>query len=108
MIKLKFILAGWAIAVTVFAGIVFITNFAMDFSTYQSIFEGNYETPWYSPNWFKEPYTNFKLSEHEKEAVFYVTTNACGSQIWLVKEVKIGDKAYWTTEQRMEITNFIH
>jgi hypothetical protein len=104
MSKLKYILFGWLIALSVFIMMVFVINFATDFSTYQSILEGNYKIPWYSQNWFKEPYTNFRLMGHE--ATFYLTTNACRSQVWLVKEIKINDKTFWTTDQRIEITNF--
>lgn len=81
--------------------VCFIISFSWDFCDYQSIAEGTYKTPWYSENVLRQPYTNFRIACNHSE--FKVETNACGSQIWLVKETMIGDKAYWTVKFRVNI-----
>lgn len=81
--------------------VVFLISFIQDFCDYQSIAEGTYKTPWYSRNVFRQPYTNFRVACHNSE--FNVVTNACGSQIWVVKDTMIGDKQYWTVLIRVNI-----
>ena len=82
---------------------IFIINLAKDFSTYQSIMEGTYDTPWYSQNWLREPYTNFRLSFYP--SLFHIATNADHSQIWIEKEKKVGNKTFWTIDYKMQMTN---
>lgn len=96
-------LFGSLIAIAIFTMMILMTNFLVDFSNYQEIFKGSYETPWYSQNWLKEPYTNFKLFGYP--ATFYVTTNGDASQIWIVKEKRVGNKIFWTVDYRMWLTN---
>lgn len=72
-----------------------------DFYEYHSIMGGTYNTPWYSESILKQPYTNLRLAFHHSE--FKVETNACGSQIWVVKETKVGDKNFWTARIRVNI-----
>lgn len=85
---------------TVFFGVWFL-NLGKDFFDYQSIMEGNYETPWYSPNWFSQPYVNIRLAQFE--ATYEMTTNAAGNQMWVVKKVKVGDKEFWTIDYRYDL-----
>jgi hypothetical protein len=104
MSKPKQILFGLCIAVVISTCTIFITNFAMDFSTYQSIMEGTYETPWYNQHWFIQPYTNFRLSHYP--SIFNITTNGDNSQIWIEKEKKVGNKIFWTIDYRIPMTNY--
>lgn len=101
----KQIFFGLCIAVVVSTTVVFITNFLTDFFTYQSIMEGTYETPWYNQSWFREPYTNFRLSQYP--SAFYLATNGDQSQIWIEKEKKVGDKIFWTVDYRIPMTNYM-
>lgn len=70
----------------------FIISFGHDYYDDRSIMADDYKTPWFSENVFRQPYTNIKLAFYTSE--FSVVTNACGSQIWVVKEKQVGDKRY--------------
>jgi hypothetical protein len=78
-------------------------NLGCDFCQYQSILEGDYNTPWYSQSWYDEPYTNFRLLEQPSK--FYITTNGDNSQIWIVKEKSVGGKRFWTIDYKIQMTN---
>ena len=62
---------------------------------------GSYKTPWYSRNWMLHPYTNFRLAL--SPARDYWTTNAVGSERWLLREVLVGDVEFWTILQRAPV-----
>lgn len=68
---------------------------------FDQIKKSNYQTPWYSNSWLEMPYTNFKLSGMPVRE--YWTTNAMGSERWLVREVEFDGKIYWTTLERLPI-----
>lgn len=80
---------------------IFSLNFIDDFSKYQSVMEGDYNTPWYNPNWRSSPYTNFRLSQHE--ARYKIQTNAVGDEMWIVKEITVGNKRFWTIDYRFSL-----
>lgn len=81
--------------------LLFIMNGVGDFCEYQHIINGNYKTPWYNSNWFVEPYTNFRLSQYKSH--YEVKTNYIGNQLWIVKEIKVGDKEFWTIDYRYDL-----
>lgn len=61
----------------------------------------SFKTPWYSSSWLKSPYTNTRLALHKSSE--HWTTNAVGSERWLVREVVVGDVIYWTTLERIPV-----
>lgn len=71
-------------------------------SDFHRIEKSTYKTPWFSTNWLVMPYTNFKLSGLPVKE--YWTVNAVGSERWLVREVELNGKTYWTTLQRLPIS----
>lgn len=81
---------------------VSMLEFITDFFSYQSILEGTYNTPWYSKNWLEEPYTNLRLIGAPTRV--YATTNAIGSQMWIVREKTVGTKKFWTIDYKLNIT----
>ena len=63
----------------------------------------NYSTPWYSSNWIEQPITNLYLSFHDSRE--YTTTNAIKSEVWRVREVRVGKSVFWTTLERKPISS---
>ena len=90
----------WGILVTFILGI-FVS--VKDFVNYQSIMERSHKTPWYDKSWVRQPYTNFRLSRYP--STYYITTNGIKSQMWVVKETKVGNKDFWTVDYKMELVN---
>ena len=60
-----------------------------------------YPTPWFSSNWLEEPVTNVYLAFHESRE--YTTLNAIKSEIWRVREVRVGHSVFWTTLERKPV-----
>ena len=69
---------------------------------YFSIQQGTYTTPWYSTNWIKQPFTNAML--FWRPSTEYWKPNGTETEMWHVREVKIGNLTYWTTLERVPIT----
>jgi hypothetical protein len=104
-ILINAVLIPLVIGLFVATTLIFVTNFITDFHEYQSIMEGTYETPWYNQSWFREPYTNFRLSQYP--SAFHLATNGDQSQIWIEKEKKVGYKIFWTIDYRIPMTNYM-
>lgn len=85
-------------ALALLAGLLALPD-ALEF--YQLI-RGTYKTPWYSTSWLRQPFTNARLAMLPSQE--YWTTNAIGTERWLVREVQFGDVVFWTTLQRIPLT----
>lgn len=95
------ILIAWSILFGSIFSFIAVMTVGADFLDYQSIMEGNYESPWYNPNWFVQPYTNYRLSQYKP--AYEISTNAAKNQIWIVKKIKVGDKEFWTVDYRYDL-----
>lgn len=72
-----------------------------DAIAYHDQASSDYRTPWYSTSWLEQPYTNLRLLA--QPASEYKTRNAIGTEQWLVRDVKVGSKTFWTILQRKPI-----
>lgn len=64
---------------------------------FHAALESPYQTPWYSTNWLKQPYTNLRLSLLPQREFW--TENATHTERWFVREVVIGDTTFWTIKE---------
>jgi len=70
-----------------------------DALNYHSVIKSNYETPWFSNDWFREPYTMFMLSGNNHRD--YWTKNAVGDD-WYVREITHKNKKFWTILKKID------
>jgi hypothetical protein len=77
-----------------------LINFVCDIISYHACASSQtYFTPWYDDDWRKDPYTKFCLSWHP--AKYHIATNGVGD-LWVVKEVKVGQVEFWTVKYKVE------
>lgn len=95
------ILIAWSILFGSIFSFIVVMTVGADFLDYQSIMEGNYESPWYNSSWWSQPYTNYRLSQYEP--TYEICTNASKNQMWIVKKVKVGDKEFWTIDYKYDL-----
>lgn len=64
-----------------------------------------YKTPWYDSNPLKQPYTALRVYLADKGSTTEQwKSNAIGSERWHVRETKFGDTYFWTTLERIDIS----
>lgn len=97
---------GLILLFVVFPGtlVLSVTICSVDAYVFYKTVNGHYKTPWYSPDWWDAPYTNARLSL--MPSTEYWTTNAMGSEKWLVRETKVGDVVFWTTLRRVPMQHY--
>jgi hypothetical protein len=78
---------------TICGAILYLIPIGVSMFDYNDIMNGSYQTPWFDNRWWVDPYTNWKLSHYP--SILKPATNGVGD-IWLVKEVRVADKTWWT------------
>lgn len=91
----------WMLAIAGILGLGPVLNLVEDVYTYQDIQVSQYQTPWFDQRWWVQPYTHFQLAQHPQSERW--TKNAIGSEYWLVREVQVGTKQYWTALKRIPV-----
>lgn len=72
-----------------------------DAFAWHDIARSDYKTPWFSPNWWTQPY--FHLRFINKPSRVYWGKNYIGDRWWLIKEVTVGGKVFWTVLEEQKI-----
>ena len=76
-----------------------------DAVTFHRVQRGIYMTPWYSPRWWRSPYTSFRVAMSSPRERW--TKNAVGDD-WYVREAVIDGKEWWTILKKVEASRYEH
>jgi hypothetical protein len=89
------ILRDWLVIAVIAVILGLLTNFIMDAAKLMGILNSPYQTPWYDKSWLRQPATNLVLSLYG-ESSLHETVNGDKSQVWLVEEIQLEGKTFWT------------
>lgn len=92
----------WLVVALIAIILGLLGNFTLDAARLFGILNSPYQTPWFEKNWIRQPATNLLLSLYG-ESSMHETVNGDKSQVWLVEEIQLEGKTFWTILRRTPI-----